>query len=138
MDTNRITVTVTVNAPVEKVWKLWSSPEAIMQWCSASPDWHVPAAQNDLREGGKFSTTMAAKDRSMQFDFEGVYDKVEEHKAISYSMTDGRKVDITFEEGDNVTKIIETFDPENQNPIEMQRAGWQAIMDNFKSYVESN
>lgn len=136
MDTNRITVSTTVNVPVEKAWEAWSSPEAIMEWCSASPDWHVPAAQNDLRDGGKFSTTMAAKDGSMQFDFEGVYSKVEPNKSISYSMADGKKVDITFEEVDGKTEIIETFDPENQNPIEMQREGWQAIMDNFKSYVE--
>lgn len=139
MDTNsleKITISVTVTTPLKKVWELWSSPEAIRQWCSASPDWHVPAATNDLREGGSFSTTMAAKDGSMQFDFGGMYDKVEPLKSISYTISDGRKVDITFEEIDGTTRIIETFDAETQNAVEMQRAGWQAILDNFKAYAE--
>jgi uncharacterized protein YndB with AHSA1/START domain len=133
-----ITIKATVNAPVEKVWKYWSASEHITKWCQASDDWHAPYAENDLQTGGKFKTTMAAKDRSMSFDFEGVYSNVKENKEITYSMSDGRKVSITFEADGNKTHITETFDPEDSNPIEMQRDGWQAILDNFKKYTETN
>jgi uncharacterized protein YndB with AHSA1/START domain len=133
-----ITIKATVNAPVEKVWKYWSAPEHITKWCQASDDWHAPYAENDLQTGGKFKTTMAAKDGSMSFDFEGVYSNVKENKEIAYSMSDGRKVSITFEADGNKTHITETFDPEDSNPIEMQRDGWQAILDNFKKYTEAN
>lgn len=134
--TSVITVKTTVNAPVEKVWKCWSEPEHIMQWCSASDDWHAPHAENDLRDGGKFTTTMAAKDGSFSFDFEGVYDAVRLHEHISYTMSDGRKCTIDFEGDNDNTHITESFDAESENPIEMQRAGWQAILDNFKRYTE--
>ncbi len=133
-----ITVEATVNAPVEKVWTYWSEPKHITQWCQASDDWHAPYAENDLRTGGKFKTTMAAKDGSVSFDFEGVYTNVQKHKVIEYAMSDGRKVKITFSGNGNETKVIETFDPENTNPIEMQRGGWQAILDNFKKHTETN
>lgn len=132
-----ITVEATINAPVSKVWKYWSAPEHITKWCAASDDWHVPAAENDLRVDGVFKTTMAAKDGSFSFDFGGVYTKVQENKAIAYTLGDGRKVDIIFSSNGNETKVTETFDPEGQNPIEMQRAGWQAILDNFKKYTET-
>lgn len=132
-----ITVEATINAPVEKVWKFWSDPEHIKQWCAASDDWHAPYAENDLRKDGKFKTTMAAKDGSFSFDFEGVYSKVEPNKAIEYAMSDGRKVKINFTAMGNSTKVTETFDPETENPIEMQRGGWQAILDNFKKHVEA-
>lgn len=132
-----VTVNTTVNAPVEKVWQSWSAPEHIMQWCSATPEWHVPRAENDLRSGGKFLTRMEAKDGSMGFDFEGVYSTVENHKKIAYAMADGRKVEITFETAGDVTHVAETFDCETLNPVEMQRAGWQSILDNFKKYTES-
>lgn len=133
-----ITVEATVNAPVEKVWTYWSEPKHITQWCQASDDWHAPYAENDLRTGGKFKTTMAAKDGSVSFDFEGVYSNVQKHKVIEYAMSDGRKVKITFSGNGNETNVIETFDPENTNPIEMQRGGWQAILDNFKKHTETN
>ena len=133
-----ITIETVVNAPVEKVWKYWSSPEHITQWCAAADDWHAPYADNDLREDGKFRTTMAAKDGSFSFEFEGVYTRVKEHRLIEYTMPDGRNVSTVFSEEGNKTRIIETFDPESQNPIEMQRTGWQAILDNFKKYVEEN
>ena len=133
-----ITVETLVNAPVEKVWQYWTAPEHITKWCNASEDWHAPYADNDVRTGGKFKTTMAAKDGSMQFDWGGEYDLVEPFKQISYSMGDSRKVDIRFSGEGNQTRIVETFDPEQQNPIEMQRGGWQSILDNFKKYVESN
>lgn len=136
--TTPITVESTVKAPIEKVWKYWSDPQHIMNWCAASDDWHAPYADNDLREGGNFKTTMAAKDGSFSFDFGGVYTKVIEHEAIEYTMSDGRKVQITFSGNANETTVVETFDPESENPLEMQRGGWQAILDNFKKYTETN
>lgn len=133
-----ITVEAIVKAPVEKVWKYWNGPEHITKWCQASPDWHAPYAETDLKVDGKFKTTMAAKDGSFSFDFGGVYTKVEINKAIEYVMEDGRKVKIGFFSQGEDTKVVETFDPENQNPIEMQKGGWQAILDNFKNYTEAN
>jgi len=133
-----ITIKTTIKASIEKVWEFWSSPEHITKWSFASPDWHTPYAENDLREGGKFKSTMAAKDGSMSFDFGGEYTLVEKYKAIEYVLEDGRKVEISFTETPNGVEVIESFDPETQNPEEMQRDGWQAILDNFKSYVETN
>jgi uncharacterized protein YndB with AHSA1/START domain len=133
-----ITVKTIVKAPIEKVWKYWSAPEHITKWCQASDDWHAPKAENDLRVDGKFSTTMAAKDGSVSFDFGGIYTNVEKYKTIEYAMDDGRKVQIQFSSEGDETKVTETFDPENTNPIEMQRGGWQAILDNFKKHVEAN
>ncbi|MGQ3013970.1 MAG: SRPBCC family protein [Flavobacteriales bacterium] len=133
----QITVSSSVNAPVERVWEYWTNPQHIMKWNSASEDWHTPRAENDLRAGGKFSARMEARDGSMGFDFEGVYDEVEPHNLISYTMADGRKVRISFSENDGFTEVRETFDPEGTNPVEMQRMGWQAILDNFKKYSEA-
>ena len=131
-----ITVETTVKASIKEVWEKWTKPEHITRWCQASADWHAPKATNDIREGGKFSTTMAAKDGSASFDFTGVYTKVDLYKQIDYAMDDGRKVSITFTETKGGVKIIETFEPENENPIEMQRGGWQSILESFKKYVE--
>jgi uncharacterized protein YndB with AHSA1/START domain len=133
-----ITVEALVKAPVEKVWSFWSEPKHITQWCQPSDDWHAPHAENDLRTGGKFKTTMAAKDGSVSFDFAGVYTNVQLNKLITYSTEDGRKVSITFSAKGKETLITETFEAENINPIEMQRGGWQAILDNFKNYTETN
>ena len=133
-----ITVEAIVNAPVEKVWKYWSEPEHITRWAFASDDWHAPYADNDLRTGGKFKTTMAAKDGSFSFDFGGDYTKVQDKKLIAYKMGDGREVKILFDANDGSTKVTETFDAENTHSIEQQRSGWQAILDNFKKYTESN
>jgi len=133
-----ITVKSTINASIDKVWNFWTLPEHITKWSFASPDWHTPFAENDLREGGKFKSTMAAKDGSMSFDFEGEYTLVKQNEAIEYVMADGRKVEITFKETANGVEVIESFDPETTNPEEMQRGGWQAILDNFKSYAEKN
>lgn len=135
--TQPITIETTVKAPIEKVWSSWGEPKHITQWCQASPDWHAPYAENDLRTNGKFKTTMAAKDGSFSFDFGGVYTNVENLKVIEYKMDDGRKAKITFTSNGNETKIVETFDPESENPIEMQRGGWQAILDSFKKYTEA-
>ena len=131
-------VQTTVNAPIEKVWKYWADPQHIIHWYFASDDWHAPYAENDIHINGKFKTTMAAKDGSMRFDFEGVYTVVKEHKAIEYTIGDGRKVTIAFSENGNETKVTETFEAEEINPPEMQKGGWQAILDNFKKYVEAN
>ena len=138
MENSTITVQSIINAPIEKVWQYWTSPEHITQWCNASDDWHAPRAENDVQLGGKFTTRMEAKDGSFGFDFSGVYDEVRLHEYIAYTIGDGRKVNITFSGNGNETSVTETFEPENQNPLDMQQAGWQAILDNFKKYVEAN
>lgn len=138
MNTNQsvITVEAIVHAPVEKVWEYWTTPDHIAKWNNASDDWHTPYAENDLRVGGKFVSRMEAKDGSFGFDFGGIYDEVRAKEFISYTLGDGRKVEITFIPQDNDTKVIEVFDPETTNPIEMQREGWQAILNNFKKHAE--
>jgi uncharacterized protein YndB with AHSA1/START domain len=133
-----ITVENSVKAPVEKIWQFWTLPEHITKWNNASDDWHTPFAENDLRAGGKFLSRMEARDGSFGFDFWGVYDEVRTHKLIAYTMGDGRKATVTFSPAGNETKIVTIFEAENTNPIEMQRGGWQAILDNFKKYTESN
>lgn len=133
----KITVSTTINAPVEQVWEKWTQPEDIKQWCAASDDWHAPHAENDVRNGGKFKTVMAAKDGSFSFDFEGVYDHIDLHKQMDYTLLDNRKVSISFDGKDSTTTVTETFEAEDTNPIEMQQAGWQAILDNFRKYAES-
>jgi len=132
-----ITVENMINAPVEKVWECWTKPEHITHWCYASDDWHTPHATNDLRVGGNFSSRMEAKDGSMGFDFGGVYDQVDQHEYIAYTLGDGRKVQISFKADGNKTKLTESFEAEETNPVEMQRGGWQAILDNFKKYTEA-
>lgn len=131
-----ITIETVVNAPITKVWEAWTKPEHITQWSFASPDWHTPWAKNDLRAGGSFSSRMEAKDGSMGFEFGGIYDVVTINEYIEYTMGDGRKVKTTFTAGGNATKVVESFDAEQENPVEMQQAGWQAILDNFKKYTE--
>lgn len=150
MNTTPITVETTVKAPIEKVWEYWHSPDHIEKWAFASDDWEARDAENDVRVGGKFKTTMAAKDNSAKFDFTGVYTAVTDQKLIEYNMDDpdgdasqpngasGRHVKVEFIETPDGVKIIETFDPENENPVEMQRDGWQAILNNFKKHTESN
>jgi uncharacterized protein YndB with AHSA1/START domain len=131
-----ITIETEVNAPVEKVWNYWTAPEHIVNWCFALDDWHAPAAQNDIRTGGHFSTTMAAKDGSFSFDFAGVYTEVIENECIKYTMGDGRTAAITFIREDDKTFIEESFEAESMNTLELQRGGWQAILNNFKKYAE--
>ena len=133
-----ITIEATVNVPVSKVWKIWSDPDHITKWATPSDDWHTTSAVNDLRKGGSFNSRMEAKDGSFGFDFGGVYDEVKENELIEYTLGDNRKVKTSFNEQGESTKIIQTFEAETQNPIEMQRGGWQAILDNFKKYTESN
>ena len=133
-----ITVSAIVKASVKKVWQYWTEPQHIMQWNNASDDWHTPKAENDLREGGTFSTRMEAKDGSFGFDFGGVYDKIKEHELIEYTIGDGRKVKIVFSTNGNETTVVESFEAETENSIELQQGGWQAILNNFKKYVETN
>jgi uncharacterized protein YndB with AHSA1/START domain len=136
---NTITIKTTISATQEKVWKYWTIPEHIRAWAFASDDWECPHAENDVQVGGTFLSRMQAKDRSTGFDFGGTYTEVTPLEYIAYTMEDGRKVTITFEKvGENETKVIETFDPEDTNPLEMQQSGWQSILDNFKKHVESN
>jgi uncharacterized protein YndB with AHSA1/START domain len=131
-----ITVESTINASIEKIWEAWTNPIHIKNWCFASDDWYVPAAENDLRVGGKFWTVMSAKDSSSSFNFEGTYTAVIKHTIIEYQISDGRMVYITFFDLLNGVKITESFEPESINSEELQRQGWQAILDNFKKYVE--
>ena len=131
-----ITISTTVNAPVDRVWKAWTTPAEIMQWNNASEDWHSPRAENDLRKGGKFSVRMESKDGKYGFDFGGEYDDVIENDTIQYTMGDGRKVSVRFTSDGERTHVEETFDAESENSVEMQRSGWQSILDNFKKYVE--
>jgi len=133
-----VTIESTVNAPIDKIWLYWSLPQHITKWATASEEWHTPRAENDLRTGGSFNSRMEAKDGSMGFDFGGVYDAVEKNKHIAYTMGDGRKVDIKFNTEGNSTHIIQKFEAEEMNPVEMQRGGWQAILNNFKAYTEAN
>ncbi len=137
----RITVSAVVNKPVADVWNIWTDPKHITQWCAASDDWHCPKAANDLRTGGTFSSTMAARDGSFSFDFEGVYDDVQAPGAgpgrIAYTMPDGRTCEILFSSENGATRVVESFDAETQNPVEMQRGGWQAILDRFKAHAEA-
>lgn len=119
-----------------KVWEMFSAPEHVTKWCAASDDWHAPRAECDFREGGKATTRMEARDGSFGFDFDWTYTKIREYEQIQYMMADGRENVIDFENTDNGVKVTETFDAESENPAEMQRQGWQAILDNFKRYAE--
>jgi uncharacterized protein YndB with AHSA1/START domain len=131
-----ITVETIINAPLEKVWEYGNKPEHIKNWAFASDDWHSPSSENDLRTGGKFKTRMEAKDGSAGFDFEGTYTNVKENELVEFVMPDGRKVKVVYEQTPKGVRVTEIFDPESENPPEFQRQGWQAILDNFKAYVE--
>ena len=133
-----ITVETIIQAPVEKVWECWTKPEHITKWNNASDDWHTPRATNDLRVGGKFLSRMESRDGSMGFDFKGVYDAVNTNELIAYTLEDDRKVKIVFTGNGNQTTVTETFEAENENSLELQRGGWQAILNNFKKYTEAN
>lgn len=138
MEFIQITIQSTILAEIEKVWDYYTRPEHITNWNFASDDWCCPKAENDLRVGGKMSYRMEAKDGSFGFDLEAVYDEVIEHKRIVYTMSDGREVSTNFESSNGSTKVTTVFDAETENPVEMQKSGWQTILNNFKKYVESN
>lgn len=131
-----ITIQNTIHTSVEKAWDFWTNPIHIVNWNNASDDWHTPFAENDLTLGKRFKYTMAAKDDSMSFDFEGTYTNIEKYSKIEYVLDDERKVQITFEATKDGIKLTESFDPESENTEELQKNGWQAILDNFKKYVE--
>lgn len=132
-----ITIRALIDAPVQKVWEYWTNPQHIIHWNYASEDWHTPRAENDLRVGGKFMSRMEARDGSMGFDFTGEYTQVIKYKRIESVLGDGRKVQVRFEPDENGTMLTEVFDAEQENAIELQKTGWQAILDNFKKYTET-
>lgn len=137
MSTISITVRATVHAPIERVWECWNTPEHIVQWNAASPDWHCPKAEVDLREGGNFSSTMAARDGSSIFEFGGTFTVVKAPTELAYVIADGRKVVVSFTaNATGGTDVVETFDAETVHPPELQEQGWQAILNHFKAYVE--
>lgn len=138
MMTNKITVEATIDGELQKIWRFWTQPDHIVKWNFATDDWCCPKAENDLRVGGKMFARMEAKNGSFGFDFEGVYDEVIDQEKITYTLLDGRGSTTIFENlGDHI-KVSTTFDAEQNTSIEMQREGWQAILNNFKKYVESN
>lgn len=138
MSNTKIAVETEIAADVKKVWGYWTKSEHITKWNFADDSWHCPRAENDLTVGGKYSSRMEAKDGTFGFDFEAIYDEVTENKKLTYTMTDRRKATTTFEDLGDKTKINIVFDAENGNPVEMQKDGWQAILDNFKKYVEAD
>jgi uncharacterized protein YndB with AHSA1/START domain len=133
----KITVETVVQADPKDVWEAWNTPEDIRRWNAAADDWHTTKSAVDLREGGKFSARMEAKDGSEGFDFEGTYTRVEPGKRIDYRMKDGRTVEVRFEPTAGGVRVVETFDAETENPPEMQRQGWQAILESFRRHVEA-
>ncbi len=137
MEDRKITVEITVNKGLDSVWNSWTEPDHILNWNHASEDWHTIRVQNELKVGGKFSYRMEAKDGSFGFDFEANYEVVNEKSELTYIMSDGRRASTNFKSNELETRVITTFDPENENPIELQKTGWQAILNNFKKYAEA-
>lgn len=135
-ENNTVEVSATINAPLEKVWALWTTPQHIVRWNNASEDWHTTKAENDVRPGGRFLSRMEAKDGSAGFDFEGEYQQVEQGKHLHYTLDDGRKVQVLFSRQGDATTLSEIFETDPTHSAEMQQAGWQAILDNFKQYAE--
>ncbi|MEO7960686.1 MAG: SRPBCC family protein [Ginsengibacter sp.] len=133
---NAITIKTEIDAPVEKVWEYWTRPEHIIKWNNASDDWHTPKAENDFREGGRFTSRMEARDGSVGFDFGGTNNVIKQHEYIEYTLDDDRKVKITFNAHGNTTHVTEIFEAEETNSLELQEKGWQSILDNFKKYAE--
>ena len=138
MKSNQIEVRSLIALNVKKVWEYYTKPEHIVRWNFAADDWHCPQAENDLRVGGKYRARMEAKDGSFGFDFTAVYDAVSTGQSLTYTMEDGRRATADFREQEGGTLVTVKFDPENENPVEMQRGGWQAILDNFKKYAEAH
>ena len=137
MTAEKITISATVDAPIETVWARYTDPDHITQWNFASDDWCCPTASNDMQVGGKYAARMEAKDGSFGFDFEAIYTDVQPEKSFTYEMPDGRVVTTSFEPIGNQTQVTTVFDAETQNPVDMQRDGWQAILNNFKAHAEA-
>jgi uncharacterized protein YndB with AHSA1/START domain len=133
---NSITIDVSIHAPRERVWECFTTPAHIKEWNHASDDWECTHAVNDLRVGGRLSARMAAKDGSAAFEFGGVYTDVVPYERLAFTMDDGRQVTLTFETVGEQTRVVETFDPESENPREMQQEGWQSILNSFKRHTE--
>lgn len=133
----KITIETLVKAQPKKVWDAWNNPADIKQWNTAQEDWHTTKSVVDLREGGKFMARMEAKDGSVGFDFEGIFTRIVPNKIIEYRMSDGREVNVEFVEREGGVLVQETFDAETENTPELQRKGWQAILDNFGRHVEA-
>lgn len=138
MDKKQIEISTKVKSDIDKAWEYWTKPEHITRWNSPSDEWHTPKAENDLKKGGRFTFRMEAKDGSAGFDFGGNYDEVKDREFISYTLDDDRKVEVSFDKKNDHILVVEKFEPESQNPEDMQRDGWQAILDNYKKYVENN
>jgi uncharacterized protein YndB with AHSA1/START domain len=138
MSAEKITIDAFINAGIDKTWQYYNQPRHIVNWNFASEDWCCPNVETDFMAGGKYLARMEAKDGSFGFDFEAVFDEVLEPKKVAYTMTDGRKAEIKFKEVDGRTQVKIQFDPEQTNSRELQQNGWQAILNNFKKYVESN
>ncbi len=136
MKLQKITISTTTSASVERAWQAFTTPADIIRWNFASEDWCCPGAEVDLRVGGAYKARMEAKDKSVGFDFEAIYEEVEPHKALTLAMSDGRRARTTFEAAGTGTKVTTVFDAETQNSLDMQRSGWQAILDNFRRHVE--
>ncbi|RAJ00398.1 uncharacterized protein YndB with AHSA1/START domain [Chitinophaga skermanii] len=134
----QITVTSTINADNQKVWNYYTQPEHITQWNFADPSWQCPSASNDMRVGGKYSARMEAKDGSFGFDFEATYNAITPGESFTYTMPNGRAATVAFTANGAQTDVAVSFDPEDENSLDMQKAGWQAILDNFKQYTEAN
>ena len=134
---DKIIISATINADVKNVWDYYTNPEHITKWNFADPSWQCPSASNDMRVGGKYSARMEAKDGSFGFDFEAIYDEIITGEKFTHTMPDGRQVTVVFEKNNDQTEVTVSFDPETQNPIEMQKTGWLAILNNFKKYVEA-
>lgn len=137
MNKEKITVEAIVNASKNKTWDHYTLPQHITKWNFADPSWHCPSASNDMRLGGTYKARMEAKDGSFGFDFEATYTELVNGEKFSYEFG-GRIATVTFQSENEKTKVVVSFDPETQNPVELQRAGWQAILDNFRKYTEAN
>ncbi|MFY7971368.1 MAG: SRPBCC family protein [Flavobacteriales bacterium] len=132
----KLLIEVHVATNAEKAWACYTDPQHITQWNFASPDWHCPSASNDLRVGGKYIARMEARDGSFGFDFEGIYSAVEQGSSLSYGLSDGRKVEVRFQPTAEGTRVEVEFDAENENPIELQKGGWQAILNNYAKHTD--
>ncbi|MGZ3755577.1 MAG: SRPBCC family protein [Mucilaginibacter sp.] len=135
---NKITVSAAVDADTKKVWDYYTNPEHIIKWNFADPSWQCPSASNDMRVGGKYSARMEAKDGSFGFDFEAIYSEIIDGEKFTYGMPNDRQVTVVFSKNGSQTDVIVRFDAEDQNSLEMQKNGWQAILNNFKKYTEEN
>jgi uncharacterized protein YndB with AHSA1/START domain len=137
-NTMKIKIQTIIPADKKKVWKFYTEPKHIVNWNFASDDWCCPSAENDMRVGGKFKARMEARDKSFGFNFEAMYNEIVEGEQFTYTMEDGREVNVFFELLDDATRVTVIFDAETENSEELQRDGWQSILNNFKRYVEKN